>query len=128
MEIAPGVYSLTLNKGFEVLKDLIVEPGGLTIIDTLFDYDPVIIASHIIASGRTHHRSECDHLDSCTPLPLGKSRSAQAAEWRYSLCARQWRLTLLLANAERNSFPEYFKIHAVPLVTSHRSQSEDSDT
>ena len=89
MEIAPGVYSLTDNKGFEVHAFLIVEPSGLTLIDTLFNYNPVVIASQIFAIGRTlsdlnaiilthAHRS---HLGGLAALKRLSGATVYAHEW-----------------------------------------------
>ena len=47
MEIAPGVYSLGVDKGFATHAFLIAEDDGFTLIDTLFDADGSVIVNQI---------------------------------------------------------------------------------
>ncbi len=53
MEIAPGVYSLGVAKGFATHAFLIADGDGYTLIDTLFDADGLVIANQIRALGGT---------------------------------------------------------------------------
>ena len=53
MELAPGVYSLGVHKGFATHAFLIAEEDGFTLIDTLFDADGLVIADQIRALGGT---------------------------------------------------------------------------
>lgn len=99
MEIAPGIYSLTQDKGFEVHAFLIDEDDSLTLIDTLFDYDPVIIATRIRKLGRplsdlkaiilTHaHRS---HLGGLAALKRLTGATVYAHEWEADIIAGERR-------------------------------------
>jgi glyoxylase-like metal-dependent hydrolase (beta-lactamase superfamily II) len=53
MEIAPGVYSLGVGKGFATHAFLIADDDGFTLIDTLFDADGAVIANQIHGLGGT---------------------------------------------------------------------------
>ncbi len=53
MELAPGVYSLGVAKGFASHAFLIDDGAGLTLIDTLFDADARVILDQIREIGRT---------------------------------------------------------------------------
>ena len=53
MELAPGVYSLGVQKGFATHAFLVAEDDGFTLIDTLFDADGLVIADAIRALGGT---------------------------------------------------------------------------
>ena len=53
VEIAPGVYSLAVEKGFDTHAFLVAEADGFTLIDTLFDADGAVIANQIHALGGT---------------------------------------------------------------------------
>lgn len=53
MQLAPGVFSLGVAKGFESHAFLIEDDDGLTLIDTLFDADARIIVNQLRAIGRT---------------------------------------------------------------------------
>ncbi|HXF65017.1 MAG TPA: MBL fold metallo-hydrolase [Caldilineaceae bacterium] len=53
MQLAPGVYSLGVAKGFDTHAFLIDDGAELTLIDTLFDADARIIVEQIQAIGRT---------------------------------------------------------------------------
>ena len=53
MQLAPGVYSLGVAKGFETHAFLVDAGGELTLIDTLFDADARLILEQIRAIGRT---------------------------------------------------------------------------
>lgn len=102
MEISPGIYSLTQDKGFDVHAFLIDDSddaGGLTLIDTLFDYNPVIIATQIRALGRplsdlttiilTHaHRS---HLGGLAALKRLTGATVYAHEWEADIIAGERR-------------------------------------
>src|SRR5262245_22912221 len=52
MQLAPGVYSLGVNKGFDSHAFLIDDGSELTLIDTLFDADARVILDQISAIGR----------------------------------------------------------------------------
>ncbi|NJN81848.1 MAG: MBL fold metallo-hydrolase [Caldilineaceae bacterium] len=95
MEIAPGVYSLGVNKGFEVHAFLIEEDDGFTLIDTLFDADGSLIANQIRALGKslgdlkriilTHaHRS---HLGGLATLKRLSAATVYAHEWEADIIA-----------------------------------------
>lgn len=106
MQLAPGVYSLGVAKGFESHAFLVEGDDGLTLIDTLFDADARVIVNQIDAIGRrladlkhivlTHaHRS---HLGGLAMLKrasgatvyshgweadiIGGERAAQQVSWR----------------------------------------------
>lgn len=53
MELAPGVYSLGVHKGFATQAFLVTDDDGFTLIDTLFDADGLVIANQIRALGGT---------------------------------------------------------------------------
>jgi glyoxylase-like metal-dependent hydrolase (beta-lactamase superfamily II) len=53
MELAPGVYSLGVAKGFATHAFLVAENDGFTLIDTLFDADGLVVANQIHALGGT---------------------------------------------------------------------------
>jgi glyoxylase-like metal-dependent hydrolase (beta-lactamase superfamily II) len=53
MQLAPGVYSLGVAKGFATHAFLVEGSNGLTLIDTLFDADARLITDQIRAIGRT---------------------------------------------------------------------------
>lgn len=95
MEIAPGVFSMTQDKGFEVHAFLIDTGNGLVLIDTLFDYNPVIIATQIRAIGRTlsdldaiilthAHRS---HLGGLAALKRLSGATVYSHEWEADIIA-----------------------------------------
>jgi glyoxylase-like metal-dependent hydrolase (beta-lactamase superfamily II) len=106
MQLAPGVYSLGVNKGFETHAFLIDDDNGLTLIDTLFDANASIIVEQIRAIGRavtdlkhivlTHaHRSHLGGLATLKRLSgatvyshaweadiIAGERAAQQVSWR----------------------------------------------
>lgn len=96
MEIAPGVYSLGVKKGFDVHAFLIDEgDAGLTLIDTLFDPAPNLIAGQIRALGRTladlkviilthAHRS---HLGGLAALKRLTAATVYAHPWEADIIA-----------------------------------------
>ncbi len=53
MQLAPGIYSLGIAKGFESHAFLVEDDDGLTLIDTLFDADGRVVLKQIEAIGRT---------------------------------------------------------------------------
>ena len=53
MELAPGVYSLGVHKGFATHAFLVADDDGFTLIDTLFDADGLVIANQLRALGGT---------------------------------------------------------------------------
>ena len=53
MQLAPGVHSLGVPKGFDVHAFLIEDDDGLTLIDTLFDADARLVCQQIHLLGYT---------------------------------------------------------------------------
>jgi glyoxylase-like metal-dependent hydrolase (beta-lactamase superfamily II) len=106
MQLAPGVYSLGVNKGFETHAFLIEDGDGLTLIDSLFDADARIILDQMRAIGRSHsdlkqivlthaHRSHLGGLATLKRLSgavvcshaweadiIAGERAAQQVSWR----------------------------------------------
>lgn len=95
MQIAPGVYSLGVNKGFESHAFLIDDGSGLTLIDTLFDADARVITNQINAINRTPadlkhivlthaHRS---HLGGLAALKRMSGATVYAHAWEADIIA-----------------------------------------
>ena len=95
MEIAPGVYSLSQSKGFDVHAFLLDDGAGLTLIDTLFDADAKIILNQISAMGQTvtdlkrivlthGHRS---HLGGLAELKRQSGAPIYSHEWEADIIA-----------------------------------------
>ena len=95
MEIAPGVYSLSQSKGFDVHAFLLDDGDGLTLIDTLFDADARIILDQISALGQTvtdlkrivlthGHRS---HLGGLAELKRQSGAPVYSHEWEADIIA-----------------------------------------
>ena len=106
MEIAPGVYSLSQDKGFNVHAFLVETEDGLLLIDTLFDPTPAIVTDQIYRLGYTltdlhsivlthAHRSHLGGLAALKRLSgamvyahawemdiIAGERKAQAVSWR----------------------------------------------
>lgn len=106
MQLAPGVYSLGVAKGFESHAFLIDDGHELTLIDTLFDANAAVILNQINAIGRsladlkhivlTHaHRSHLGGLAALKRLSgatvyshaweadiIAGDRTAQQVSWR----------------------------------------------
>lgn len=109
MQIAPGIYSLGVHKGFATHAYLLEDTGqdrGLTLIDTLFDADARVVLDEIHAIGRavtdlrhivlTHaHRSHLGGLATLKRLSgatvyshaweadiIAGDRAAQQVSWR----------------------------------------------
>jgi len=97
MQLAPGVYSLGINKGFESHAYLIDDGTGLTLIDTLFDADARVILDQIRAIGRpitdlkhivlTHaHRS---HLGGAAALKGMSGATIYSHAWEADIMAAE---------------------------------------
>ncbi len=95
MQLAPGVYSLGVAKGFETHAFLIEDGGELTLIDTLFDADARVILNQIRAIGRsptdlkhivlTHaHRS---HLGGLATLKQMSGATVYSHAWEADIIA-----------------------------------------
>ncbi len=95
MELAPGVYSLGVRKGFATHAFLIVSDEELTLIDTLFDADARVILDQISAIGRnvgdlkhivlTHaHRS---HLGGLATLKRMSGATVYSHAWEADIIA-----------------------------------------
>ena len=95
MEIAPGVYSLSQSKGFDVHAFLLDDGDGLTLIDTLFDADAKVILDQISALGKTvadlkrivlthGHRS---HLGGLAELKRQSGAPVYSHEWEADIIA-----------------------------------------
>lgn len=95
MQLAPGVYSLGVAKGFETHAFLIEDGGELTLIDTLFDADARVILNQIRAIGRsptdlkhivlTHaHRS---HLGGLATLKQMSGTTVYSHAWEADIIA-----------------------------------------
>ena len=95
MEIAPGVYSLSQSKGFDVHAFLLDDGDGLTLIDTLFDADARVILDQISALGQTvtdlkriglthGHRS---HLGGLAELKRQSGAPVYSHEWEADIIA-----------------------------------------
>ena len=89
LEIAPGAWCLGQKKGGRVHAFLFDGPDGLTLVDTLFDTEPVRILGHVAALGRrpddlrrivlTHaHRS---HLGGLAELKRATGAEVHAHAW-----------------------------------------------
>jgi len=97
MELAPGVYSLGVNKGFESHAFLIDDGSELTLIDSLFDADARVILEQISAIGRsvtdlkhivlTHaHRS---HLGGAAALKRMSAATIYSHSWEADIMAAE---------------------------------------
>lgn len=95
MEIAPGVYSLSTTKGFNVHAFLVDRGDGLLLIDTLFDPAPTIITDYIHRLGHTisdlytivlthAHRS---HLGGLAALKEQSGATVYAHAWEMDIIA-----------------------------------------
>jgi glyoxylase-like metal-dependent hydrolase (beta-lactamase superfamily II) len=95
MEIAPGVYSLGVDKGFATHAFLIAEDDGFTLIDTLFDADGSVIVKQIHELGGavadlkrivvTHaHRS---HLGGLATLKRLSAATVYSHAWEADIVA-----------------------------------------
>lgn len=95
MQLAPGVYSLGVAKGFASHAFLIDGSEGLTLIDTLFDANAAVIVNQIGAIGRsladlrhivlTHaHRS---HLGGLAALKRLSGATVYSHAWEADIIA-----------------------------------------
>ena len=95
MQLAPGVYSLGVNKGFETHAFLLDRAGELTLIHTLFDGDARVILEQIRAIGRTvsdlkhivlthAHRS---HLGGLAALKRASGATVYSHAWEADIIA-----------------------------------------
>ena len=95
MQLAPGIYSLGISKGFETHAFLIEDDDGLTLIDTLFDTDGRVVLEQIEAIGRavtdlkrivlTHaHRS---HLGGLAALKRLSGATVYSHAWEADIIA-----------------------------------------
>lgn len=95
MEIAPGVHSLSQDKGFNVHAFLVETEEGLLLIDTLFDPIPTIITDQIHRLGYTlsdlrsivlthAHRS---HLGGLAALKRLSGATVYAHAWEMDIIA-----------------------------------------
>ena len=89
MEIAPGVYSMGVSKGFDVHAFLLDDGEGLTLIDSLYDADARVILDELESMGKgvddikrivlTHgHRS---HLGGVALLKQLSGAPVYSHEW-----------------------------------------------
>jgi len=94
-QIAPGVYSMTQNKGGHVHAFLLDNGTDLTLIDTLFDTDARQVIDHVGSIGRTiedlkrivlthGHRS---HLGGLAVLKRLSGATVHSHEWEADIIA-----------------------------------------
>jgi glyoxylase-like metal-dependent hydrolase (beta-lactamase superfamily II) len=95
MQIAPGLYSMSQQKGGHVHAYLVDDGGSLTLIDTLFNADASVVLDEIARAGKrvtdlkhiilTHaHRS---HLGGLATLKKLSNARVYSHEWEQGIIA-----------------------------------------